>query len=277
MRDRRGVLQHGGRRRTFLVVRPGEPEAPGPLLVVLHGSNQRGATQRRFSGRTFDALAMRTGGTVVYPDAYRLRWNDARVGLRSASRKAGIDDVGFVHALVERAVAAREADPRRVFVVGHSNGGQLAMRIAAEAPEGIAGFAVIAASRPVDEEFLALDAPARPVPMLFVRGTADPIAPHAGGEVRLLGRPQGRTLSAVETARYFAGRNGIEAEPVETVGRGMRRLDFAEPPHPPVRLISVEGAGHVVPNRKTRPPFVGRSVATVDTGEEVGAFFGLDG
>lgn len=39
--------------------------------------------------------------------------------------------------------------------------------------------------------------------------------------------------------------------------------------------MAVEGEGHVVPNRRTHPPFVGPSVATVDAGEEVAAFFGL--
>lgn len=226
MSDRRGAIRHDGRRRTVLVVRPGAPTAPGPLFVVLHGSNQVGRVQRRFSGRTFDALAARTGGVVLYPDAYRLRWNDARRGLRAAARRAGVDDVGFVHALIDRAVAAGEADAARVFVVGYSNGGQLAMRIAAEAPEGIAGVVAIAASRPVDGEFLALDVPLHPIPMLFLHGTADPIAPYAGGVVRLFGRPQGSNLSAEEGARAFARRNGIDADPVETTGRGLRRFDF---------------------------------------------------
>jgi polyhydroxybutyrate depolymerase len=80
-------LTVGGRERTFEAVSGATP--PKTLLLVLHGSNQSGAKVRAFSGHSFDQLAARDNAIVVYADAYKGPWNDARSTVTSRARTDG--------------------------------------------------------------------------------------------------------------------------------------------------------------------------------------------
>ena len=84
----------GGRTRTFRHVAPSRLDPAAPLLLALHGTSQQGATMRRFSGRTLDALAERIGADLVYLDGTHRAWNDARRIRTSRAQKEGVDDVG---------------------------------------------------------------------------------------------------------------------------------------------------------------------------------------
>jgi hypothetical protein len=75
---------------------PRQLSAHAPLLVLLHGSRQTGASFRRATGYAFDRLADQHGFVAVYPDGYDRHWNDCRHRGRYAARKLGLDDVGFV-------------------------------------------------------------------------------------------------------------------------------------------------------------------------------------
>lgn len=272
-------LQHDGRRRTYLEITPRHPRADAPLLIVLHGSGQTGAAHRRFSGRSFDALAERIGATLLYPDGYRRRWNDARRGLTTAAKRLDIDDVGFVEALV-----ARHGSGRDVHAIGYSNGGQLVTRLLHERPGLLASATIIAAGRPADEDFLTFDTPPQATPTLIIHGTADPVVPYDGGQAILLGRPVGVVLSAPATADYYARRNGAQhasaASPVATSAATTRR-DYTVPigaaDAAPVRLITVHDSGHVVPNATTSPLrwLMGPSRHDVIAADEVAEFVGL--
>ncbi len=92
-----GTLNVGAVQRTFHVVAPVTP--PTSLLLVLHGSDSDAAGIRELSGHTFDRLADE-GVLVVYPEAHRGKWNDARLGTQAPARELGIDDVEFLSTLV---------------------------------------------------------------------------------------------------------------------------------------------------------------------------------
>ncbi|MDN4613009.1 hypothetical protein P5G50_00980 [Leifsonia sp. F6_8S_P_1B] len=264
----RETLLIGGRRRTYLHVAPVRSNASAPLLLALHGTTQTGATMRRFSGRTLDALAERTGADLVYLDGYRRAWNDGRLTATSAAQRADVDDVGFVRAVVERF-------GRPAIAIGYSNGGQLIHRIVREAPGLLAGAVIVAAGLPVEEDFaLAGVAPDR-IPLLIVHGTADPVVPYDGGATRLLGRTKGTVRSALATAQAYAG-EGVEAVAgAEPDGAAATFVGITRVEWPGVRLVTQHGTGHVIPNRVTRPPFVGPSHADLDLGEEIESYLRL--
>ncbi|MGN6501278.1 MAG: hypothetical protein ACTHKX_00030, partial [Pseudolysinimonas sp.] len=90
-----------GRRRTFSVVGSPEGATGRPLVVVFHGSRQSAAIHRAFTGAVLDRL-VDDGAVVAYLDGYRGNWNDARRESRFPARRAGIDDVAFFRAVVER-------------------------------------------------------------------------------------------------------------------------------------------------------------------------------
>ena len=160
---------------------------PGaPLLFVLHPSGGDGAGMRQYSNYEFDELADKHGFLVVYPDGFDNTWNDCRGGSPFSSKRLKIDDVGFIEALLNHEVAAHGIDRKRVFAAGWSNGAQLAYRLALEHPEDFAGVAAISASVPVKES-LDCGQVDKPIPVMIINGTADPINPFRGGMVNLGG------------------------------------------------------------------------------------------
>lgn len=280
----RGEIEVQRRTRTYLVVRRPGPVVGGPLVLALHGSNQDGATLRRFAGFGFDRYASDGGATVLYLDGYRRNWNDARRHSDFAARRDGVDDVAFVTALADRFIAAGEADADRVYAVGFSAGGSMVLRLVLEIPERLAGAAVLSAVQPVPDNLIPVEGRPHPVPMVFFHGLADPLVPHAGGMASLWGfRPRGLGLSAHETAAYYAARNGISTDPVvhplpRAAGSdptSIERLEYRQAGHDPVVLYSVAGGGHVVPGPKRAPRIMGRTSTRLDAPAEIGGFFGL--
>ncbi|MEU4236798.1 dienelactone hydrolase family protein [Actinoplanes sp. NPDC026619] len=246
-------------------------EGRDDLVLIFHGSKQTGRKHRDFTGRIFDALP----ATVVYLDGYRTNWNDARAASSFPARRENIDDVGFARAVIEKLRPAG-----RVFVIGYSNGGQMAMRLAHETPELLAGAAVIAATMPAPENFLLAAADPAPMPMLLIHGTKDPIIAYGGGELswwaRKMFKVGGRSLSMPEAAAYFAARNGIDTAPVATrVSAQVERTDYRQADHPPVALFTVHGGGHTIPGPRRAPFILGRTAQDVNTASLVSEFFGL--
>ena len=202
-----------GRERTYRAVVPRDLPPKAPLLIVFHGSNQDSQGMREATGYGFDRLAEKEGFIAVYPDGYGGNWNDCRTAAEYPARSENIDDNGLVRGLIARFRDTHGIDPSRVFAAGYSNGGQMVFRLAAEMPNRFAGLAAVAATQPTPDNF-ACEASGRPVPMLLVNGTADPIVPYNGGVVSLFGfKPRGTALSAPETARHFARVNEITASP----------------------------------------------------------------
>jgi polyhydroxybutyrate depolymerase len=274
----RESIEVDGRPRTFTAVGDRHFTAPRALVLVFHGSRQTGEVHRAFTGRSYDALAADGTAVVAYLDGYRRTWNDARLRSRLPARLEGVDDVGFARAVVEHLAATHGIDPSRVVGVGYSNGGQMVMRLAHEAPELLAGAVVVAATWPAPDNVLlpAPVPPPVPMPVVLVHGTRDPIVAYRGGSMSWwaarLFKVGGRSLSAPGTARHFAERNGIAAEPV-TVGlsrrpgspRGTRveRIEYREPGRPAVALYTVRGGGHTVPGPHPAPRVIGRTTADV--------------
>jgi polyhydroxybutyrate depolymerase len=281
----RDSIQVGPARRTYEIFGPADGKPDRSLIVVFHGSKQNGAKHRQFTGRAFDALADSGAAVVVYPDGHKGNWNDARRASAFPARTDNVDDVGLTRALIGKLAQTHRIDPHRVYVVGYSNGGQLVMRLAHEAPELIAGAAVIAATMPAPENFLAAGAPSAPLPVLLIHGTKDPISKYAGGEFRWWARKAfkvgGRSLSIPETAAYFAARNGITEPPTSTTlpaatsATSVERTDYRQPGHPPVLLYTVHGGGHTIPGPAKAPGVLGRTNQDVSTARLVDEFFAI--
>jgi polyhydroxybutyrate depolymerase len=246
-------LDVGGIARTFLVYVPREAVDPPALVIALHGGDGDGASMRRRIRDTLEPLADTRGFLVVYPDGYEGNWNDCRGRAPFAAKREGIDDVAFLRALTSRLVRERHVDPSRVFVFGFSNGGYMAYRLALEAPDAFAAVAAVAASLPVEAE-MDCRSSGRPVSVMAVNGTADPITLYDGGEVAPRGKPsRGHVRSAPETLEHFARLDGYADPPrqSEVVGAdpdlGVKRAEWSRPGAPEVVLFTVKDGGHVIP------------------------------
>ncbi|MBA3944513.1 MAG: polyhydroxybutyrate depolymerase [Herpetosiphonaceae bacterium] len=271
-----------GRERTYTAIIPRALPAGAPLLFVFHGSLQDADGMRVATGYGFDTLAEQERFIVIYPNGYKGNWHDCRTAADYPARTENIDDNGLVLGLIARFHDAYGIDRARVFAAGYSNGGQLVFRFAAEMPERFAGLAAIAATQPTPDNF-ECDASGRPVPMLLMSGTRDPIAPYNGGVISLFGfKPRGTALSALETARHFAQINSITAPPTtsaldhrETSGDTRVTLTtYAEDNKDPVIVYTIMNGGHVVPNPiYSAPRLVGRTTHDVDAPRAIWTFF----
>lgn len=228
-------------------------------MLVLHGFRDTGeAVRRRYAGGSFDGFARR-GAVVVYPDGLAREWNSVRKAVMLSRRVKRVDDVGFLRALIEHLVATWSLNPRRVFVVGFSLGGQMAIRLLCDAPDLLAGAALISSTLPAPSNRVCSDRPPLPVPVLTFHGTADPLALWRGGVVGLRTSPihdhaffgKGPHLSAPNTLRWFAARNGIETPPsfrwIRTPGGWAGRTDYRQPGCHPVTGYTIVGGRHEIP------------------------------
>ncbi|WP_431877906.1 alpha/beta hydrolase family esterase [Amycolatopsis sacchari] len=158
-------LTVAGTKRTYLAVGPSLHHKGLPLLVVLHG---RGITAQQESARTgFLPYAQRGLADIVYPSGISQSWN-AGHGCCGVAGREGVPDTAFVTAVVSDASQYFASDPRRVYLVGYSNGAKLSFEEVCEHPGIFAGIATYGAVP-------LADCPGgEPVSALLAAGTADP-------------------------------------------------------------------------------------------------------
>src|ERR1700726_1564667 len=262
----------GNMTREFLEYVPHDISPHSPLVIVLHGALMDAKSMREWTGYEFDQLADQRGFVVAYPDGYKHTWNDCHSEATFPAHTDNIDDMGFIKGLIAREVAQRQIDEKHVYVLGYSNGGQMALRLALQAPEQVAGIAIAGASLQAPEDSSCPEQGA--VPLLVVQGEKDPIHPINGGKVTLLWFSyRGRVLSALDTAQTFAKRLGVASTPHQIHLDPHRSGDptpadgFLWPsvPSPVVALYKIAGGGHVVPQPVFRyPGILGHTTTAVD-------------
>ena len=279
-----GELQHDGRSRSWIAYLPAQPAPHPPLVIVLHGSMGSGQQARADAfGYDFDLLAERYGVIAVYPQGYDGEWNDAKVQGPFTAKRENIDDVGFLHALVQRFVKDHDADPARVYITGVSNGGSMVLRLALQMPELARAYAVVSASIPTLEN-MAIAPAGHAVSILFMDGTDDPINPWDGGDVALrpVLRSRGPVRSVRESVDYFRGLARLEGEPEVTRfadldssdGSTAERSSWSEPGKRAVTQFAIVGGGHTAPHpARHGMRLLGRSNRDIHAADEIWAFF----
>ncbi|EPH44781.1 PHB depolymerase family esterase [Streptomyces aurantiacus] len=250
--DTRERLRVDGTDRAYLLHEPTAPGAgPRPLVVAFHGRGADPAEMRELTG--LNRAAKARGMLVAYPEALRKAWGAGAAPTRQ--RPDPEADVRFTEALVDKLVRTRRADPRRVYVVGFSNGGSMALRVAAERPKLVAGAVSVAGQLPTGR---ATVRPSGPVPVMIVYGGKDPVRPVTGLE-RPGPAPKGQepimaTRSARASARAFATAGRTKA-PAEQPRKGYDRTLWRPGPGTvPVELLVVRDAGHTWPGTRVTPP-----------------------
>lgn len=278
------AIEVGGRERTYhLHLPPHHSKAtPAPLVVALHG---RGGTGEGFDQSTNGQVvreADRRGYIVVFPEGIDKGWNDGRPPVSDRDRdRSGVDDVAFVSALVDRIDTDHGVDRSRVYAMGISNGGFMSLRLAIDLSDRFAAVAAVAASVTKVMEPLV---PKRPVAVVFVNGTADPLVPFGGGQVRVLGRDRGEVLSTDDSVRWWVGHDRCAVSPsaralpdTATDDGATVRVEAHEgcADGSAVVLYRVEGGGHTWPGGAQYLPkaVVGTVCRDIDATSEIFDFF----
>lgn len=160
-----------------------------PIVIMLHGGGGTGKAAAIETG--WGAKADEAGFLAVFPDAMPpdptkpsrfganpQLWNDGSD--RFYPGQNAPDDVGFLNAMLDDLLARFAVDERRIFVAGFSNGASMSFRIGAERSKRIAAIAPVAGALWLEPVRLE-----RPVPMIYITGTADPLNLIEGGVPKL--------------------------------------------------------------------------------------------
>lgn len=236
------MLDHDGQSREYRVhAPPGYDGTVGlPVVFVLHGYTETNDQIETITQMTPAADAR--GYIAVYPQGRSTSWNAGNCCGSSAS--LGVDDVGFVSAMVDAIDEAYCIDPKRVFAAGFSNGGMLSNRLACELSDRIAAFGPVAGP-------LAFDgcSPPRPVPMMEFHGTSDFVVPYDGGGLS-------NAVSVDENVAFWVANNGCGTTPMVTFDKGDATCETYEgcQNDATVTLCTLEGGGHQWPGGESAGP-----------------------
>ena len=181
-------------------------ENPAPLIVLLHGYSSSGAMQDGYMG--FSKLADQYGFLLVAPDGNREPGGDENRFWNASDAccdffSTEVDDSAYVADIIKEMKAQFTVDNNRIYLVGHSNGGFMSYRAAYEHSNTIAAIASLAGATHIEER----DAPANPVHVLQIHGTADGTIAYEGSHIL-----QNYYPSALETVQRWAKYNGCKAE-----------------------------------------------------------------
>ncbi|MBN1445168.1 MAG: esterase [Candidatus Omnitrophica bacterium] len=252
------TLEFEGIARSYYVHLPNNtmPSSPLPVLFVLHGGDGANA-ETMAAGTGYNKISDKEAFIVVYPYGVDGQWNDGRGKTFRKRSFSGADDTGFISAAIDRIAGEFPVDINRIYVMGASNGGMMTLRLGIELGDRIAAIAAVIANLPVN---LASTRPARPLPVLIMNGTKDPLIPWEGGILKVYGRDFGELLSTEETVAFWVRANGLTGEPdteilPDKVARDRCTVEIKtygqEGENPPVVLYAIHGGGHNLPGGRT--------------------------
>jgi polyhydroxybutyrate depolymerase len=224
---------------------------PLPLILQLHGYTSNGGQQSAYFGVT--ALADSRGFLTAFPDgleegsaAKNRFWNatDACCNFYASA----VDDVKYLTAVIHQMQAKYRVDPKRIYVIGHSNGGFMSHRMGCDRSDLVAGVASLAGGQ---YKNAANCTPSSPITALQIHATDDAVISFDGGVIN--GKPY---PGAFETTRTWAAKNGcsqtgVDAGFLDLVGLGTdetSRIAFSGCPagaHAEVWTIPAFNGGHL--------------------------------
>lgn len=252
-------LDVDGRSRSYELFVPSSAQRPSPLVVVLHDAG--GSSETMVEVTQFDRHASAGGFAVAYPDGIDRVWNG---GFCCAGADA--DDVAFLRLLLDDLVADDRIDGDRVYVVGVSNGAVMAYRVGCELADRVAGVASVAGTMLTEG-----CAPVRPVSVLAINGTADPLVPFEGGSMP---DEVGATAPAppvAAVAAHWAEVDDCAGEPTVSSSDPVTTTTWEDcADGTEVRLVVIEGAGHTWYASEFGPVD-----GAIDATSEIVSFFGL--
>jgi polyhydroxybutyrate depolymerase len=197
-----------------------------PVVFFLHGLG--GSGQQSFDRLELESFGRRRRVFVVAPDGTpdrkgRRFWN--AVACCDLDR-AGIDDVARLTSLIDGWRRRPEVDARRVYLIGYSNGGFMAHRLACAIGDRLAAIASIAGAGVEPGQACPI---ASPIGVLEIHGDRDPTIRYEGGH--LFDSPRLPTyVSARATVSGWAARLGCRGDGGAT----------AAPPQDPSAKIQIE-------------------------------------
>ena len=245
-----------------------------PLILALHGGGGDPDQFAQASGLA--RAATRAGFAVAFPAGTGRRgerlltWNGGYC-CGSAARK-GVDDLGFLKAVISDAAARFGVNGSGVYLTGMSNGSILSETFAAKNPGLVR--AVAGVSGTMDTSRLRVQGR---VPALIIHGTADTMVPYEGGQGDTsLTRTDFASVASVVQA-FLAPWGGVLAQTSRTIdgkddGTSVIVTDYQKDGRVVLRLLPVEGGAHHWPGGRKARLTEGKT-QEIDANTEILRFF----
>lgn len=249
----------GGERPVQVRVPPGyQPGKPAPLLVMLHGYGSNATEGERYF--RFAPVAAEAGMLYAVPEGTmdsrgKRFWNATAACCDRTG--TNVDDSGYLFGVIREIERHYTVDPKRIFLVGISNGGFMSHRMACDHSDVVAAIASMAGAEPLPGSACR---PTRTVAVLEIHGDQDSTVRYRGGAM------SAPYPGAVRTVQDWAARNGCAptarsgpardlAEDADVYRPGTRPLTRAETrttsypdgcrPGGHVELWTITGGDHV--------------------------------
>jgi polyhydroxybutyrate depolymerase len=238
-----------GTKREFRLYRPAATRtadaASLALVVMLHGGFGSASQAESYYG--WDAEADAHDFVAVYPDGLNRAWNVGG-GCCGKPAERGVDDVGFISAVVRAVLAELPVDPDRVYATGISNGGMMAYRLACDT-------SLFAAIGPDSATLLGPCPAPRPLSVIHIHGTADTRIRYNGGlgngQAKIDGPPVPTVIADWRTIDDCAAPTTTTQPATPTAGAVTTAIATC-PSGRAIELITIDGAGHQWPGSPSR-------------------------
>ena len=274
----------GVERRYLLHVPPTyNPARKWPVVVMFHGGGGTAWFAMRETG--WADKADKEGFLAAFPEGTPLdtsrpasfrdnpqTWNDGSRRANVGAVDRGEADVEFVSMMLAEMKSHFSVDERRIYATGFSNGASMTFRVAREISPLIAAAAPVAGS-----DWLEGKIPERPVPLLYITGTADPLNPVEGGEIHIgqkvfdtkpaVGEMIGnwvKILGCPDETRVIYARDGVTGIAYGLPGEAAKLV-----------LYTIEAHGHHWPGGKSSLPkrLAGKNTAKIKATDIIWEFF----
>lgn len=180
-----------------------DPSTLYPLVIGLHGLGGSGEGFERYFN--LDVLVDELGFVGAFPDGSEENRPSHPRHFWNANDQccdfygSGVDDVAYIDDIITDMTTRFHVDPKRVYLVGHSNGAYMAYRFSCDRASRVAAIVSSAGAMWNDASRCR---PSEPVAVLEIHGTADEVVPYAGGA---LGDVAGAVKPVHETLSNWVG------------------------------------------------------------------------
>ena len=253
-----------------------------PVVIMFHGG---GGTAKEAMWETgWAEKAESEGFLAVFPEGTapdpnrpaRFRdnpqtWNDGSRRLNIGAVQREVADVPFVCRMIAELRATFNVDERRIYATGFSNGAGMAFRLARERSTVLAAVAPVAGS-----DWMENRRPRRPVPLLYITGTADPLNPIEGGEIHIGRNSFGSKPVIREMIAKWAEINGCPTEPRVIYDKdGARGVAYGCASETAVVFYLLNGHGHHWPGGRSHLPerWAGKNATKLRATDVIWEFF----
>ncbi len=254
-----------------------------PVVIMFHGGG--GSAKSAMWKTGWAKKAGQEKFLAVFPEGTRAdpskparffvnpqTWNDGsnRNNVGAVKRKSA--DVDFVRKMIDDLSIRLKVDKRRIYATGFSNGASMAFQVGRKFSRKFAAIAPVAGN-----DWSTQTTIDHPVPVMYITGTADPLNPFDGGQIRIGPKTYGkkppvrelidkwvRLLGCPSGSRVVYDKDDVRGIAYSPCNKGSELVFY-----------SIDEMGHTWPGGKNRLPerLVGKSSDSINATDVIWEFF----